>query len=49
MSILKTTMSSQVLVANEMLATNKIGSVKDGNELIEKYKKLLKTGKLSKF
>ena len=47
-SILKTTVSSQVLVANEMLTANKVGGVEDGNELIKKYGKSSKIGKLSK-
>ena len=46
--MLKTTLLSQMLVANEVLAANEIGDVKGGNELIEKYRKLLKTRKLSK-
>ena len=37
-----------MFVANEVLAANKVGSVEDGNKLIEKYEKLSKTGKLSK-
>ena len=41
-------MSSQVLVANEVLTTNKVDSIEDGNESIEKYRKLLKIEKLSK-
>ena len=47
-SMLKTIISSQVLVANEMLAANEVGGVKGSDELIEKYGKLLKTRKLSK-
>ena len=35
-------------VANEVLAANEIGGVKDDDELIEKYRKLSKTRKLSK-
>ena len=46
--MLKTTVSLQMLVANEMLTTNEIGGVEGGNKLIEKYGKLLKTGKLFK-
>ena len=48
MSILKTIISSQVFVANEVFAANKIGGVEDGDELIEKCGKLLKIGKLFK-
>ena len=32
-----------------MLAAIEIGRIKSDNKLIEKYRKLLKTGKLSKF
>ena len=46
--MLKTTVSSQVLVTNKMLAADEVGGVKNGDELIEKCGKLLKTGKLSK-
>ena len=42
-------MLSQVLVAHKMLAANKVDSIKGGDELIEKYGKLSKTGKSSKF
>ena len=41
-------MSSQVLVADEMLAADEVDGVEGGDELIEKYGKLSKTGKLSK-
>ena len=37
-----------MLVANKMLAANEVSSVKGGNELIKKYRKLSKTRKLSK-
>ena len=47
-SILKTTLSVQMLVASEVLAIGEIGGVIGGNELIEKGRKLLKTRKLSK-
>ena len=46
--MLKTIMSLQVLVANEVLATNKVDGVEIGNKSIEKCKKLSKIGKLSK-
>ena len=48
MSMLKTTVSSQVFIANEVLAANEVGGVKGGDELIEKCGKLSKTEKLSK-
>ena len=41
-------MSSQVLIANEVFATNKFNGIEGSNELIEKCEKLLKTRKLSK-
>ena len=41
-------MSSQVLIANEVLAAIEVNSVEDGDESIEKCGKLLKTGKSSK-
>ena len=47
-SILKTTVSLLVLVANEVCAANKVGGIDGDDELIEKYRKLLKTGKTSK-
>ena len=37
-----------MLVANEVLATNKVGSIEGSNKSIEKCGKLLKTRKLSK-
>ena len=42
MLILKIIILSQVLVANEMLAINKIGSIKSDNKLIKKCRKLSK-------
>ena len=39
----KTTMSSQVLIADEVLAANKVDGIEDGDESIEKYGKLSKT------
>ena len=47
-SMLKTTVSSQVLVADKVLAADEVDGVEGGDELIEKCGKLLKTGKLSK-
>ena len=41
-------MSSRILIANKILATNKISSLEGSDELIEKYEKLLKIGKLFK-
>ena len=35
-----------MLVAKSILATNKVGSIKNNNKLIGKYKKLSKTEKL---
>ena len=46
--MLKTTLSSQVLVTDEMLATNMVDGVEGGNQSIEKCGKLSKTGKLFK-
>ena len=43
--MLKTTVSLQVLVANEMLAGKDIGGVEGGDKLIKKCGKLLKTRK----
>ena len=48
-SMLKTTVSSQVLVANEVLAADEINGIKGGDKSIEKCGKLSKTKKLSKF
>ena len=47
-SMLKTTVSLQVLVANEVLATDEVGGIEGGDELIKKCRKLSKTRKLSK-
>ena len=47
-SMLKTTVSSQVLVANKVLAADEVDGVEGGDELIEKCGKSSKTGKLSK-
>ena len=41
-------MSSQLLTANKLLAVDQISSIEGGDKLIEKYGKLLKTGKTSK-
>ena len=38
----------QMFNANDVLAANEVGDVKDNNESVEKYEKLLKTKKLSK-
>ena len=38
----------QLVIANEVFAANKVGSIKGDNKLIKKYRKLLKTRKLSK-
>ena len=45
--MLKTTVSSQVLVANEVLAANEVDGIEGGDESIEKCGKLSKTEKLS--
>ena len=37
-----------MFTANKIFANNKVGDIKSGNKLIEKYKKLSKTEKLSK-
>ena len=47
-SIQITTVSSQMLVINEVLTANEICGIEGGNESIEKCRKLSKTGKLSK-
>ena len=47
-SMLKTTISSQVLATNEVLVADEVGGVEDGSESIEKCGKLSKTGKSSK-
>ena len=47
-SMLKTTISSHVLINNKLFATNKIGGVEGSDKLIEKSGKLLKTEKLLK-
>ena len=46
--MLKTTVSSQMLVINKVFATNEVDGIKDCDKLIEKCEKLSKTGKLSK-
>ena len=46
--MLKTTVSSQVLVADKVLAANEVDGIEGGDELIEKYGKSSKTGKSSK-
>ena len=47
-SMLKTTVSLQVLIADKVLAADEVDGVEGGDESIEKYEKLSKTGKLSK-
>ena len=47
MSILKTSISLQVLIVNKILVTNNIGGIKSSNKLIKKFIKP-KTAKLSK-
>ena len=46
--MLKTIVSSQVLVTNKVFAADEIDGVEGGDESIEKCGKLSKTGKLSK-
>ena len=46
--MLKTIVSSQVLIANEVFVADKVGGVEGGDKSIEKYGKLSKTRKLSK-
>ena len=46
--MLKTTLPSQVLIANKMLAADEVDGVESGDKSIEKCGKLSKTGKLSK-
>ena len=41
-------MLSQVFVVDEMLITNKVSVIESDDKSIEKYRKLLKTGKLFK-
>ena len=48
MSMLKTNVSLQVLIANEIITTNEVSGIEDGDELIEKCGKLSKSQKLSK-
>ena len=45
--MLKTTVSLQVLVVNEVFAADQVGGVESSNESIEKCGKLSKIGKLS--
>ena len=47
-SMLKTTVSSQVLVTDKALDANEVGGIESGDKLIEKCGKLSKTGKTSK-
>ena len=46
--MLKTIVSSQVLVTKKVLAANEVDDVEGGDELIKKCGKLSKTEKLSK-
>ena len=46
--MLKTIVLSQMLVANEMLATTEVDGIEYDDELIEKCGKLLKSQKLAK-
>ena len=46
--MLKTSILSQVLVANKVLAANEVDVVEGGDKSIENCRKLSKTGKLSK-
>ena len=48
MSMLKTTVSSQVFIVNKIFAINMFGGIESNDELIEKCEKLSKTRKLSK-
>ena len=48
MSMLKTTVSSQVFVADKVLAANEVDGIEGGDKSIEKCGKSSKTGKLSK-
>ena len=47
-SMLKTTVSSQVLIANKVLIINEVDVVEGGDKSIEKDEKLSKIGKLFK-
>ena len=47
--MLKTTVSWQGLVTNEVLAANEVDSIESGDKSIKKCGKLSKTGKSSKF
>ena len=42
-------MLSKMFITNEVFIINKINNIKSGDKLIKKYRKLLKTRKLSKF
>ena len=48
MSMLKTTVLSQVLIVNKVLAVDEVNGIKGSEKLIEKYRKLFKIEKLSK-
>ena len=46
--MLKIIISLRVFIANQVLATNKVGGIEGNDELIEKYRKLSKTRKFFK-
>ena len=46
MSMLMTTMLSQVLIGNKLLIANKLNGVESDDKLIEKYEKLFKSRNL---
>ena len=45
MSILKTIISSQILIANNVLTADKVGGIENNNKLIKKSGKSSKSGK----
>ena len=48
MSMVKTTVSLQVLITNKILTANEVDGIEGGDKSIEKCGKLSKTRKLSK-